>query len=120
MKPLHHAAISVKMFGGVVEDYMPIHNFFDTTKSCLADVRHRAILHSSYGIFIVERVFGDYIVNSEGRRVSVRDVAEDHVIQDMGDIPSMEKWLKNLPMEDWMFGPGKIKTRKIEHISFAD
>lgn len=120
MKPLHHAAISVKKYGGHVDDYMPIHNFFDTSKSCMADVRHRAILHSSFGIFLVEKVFGNYITNSDNKRVSVRDIAEDHVIQDMGDIPSMNKWFTNMPIEDWMFGPAKIKTKKIKHISFTD
>jgi hypothetical protein len=117
---MHHAVISAKKFGGKLEDYMPIHNFFDSSKACIADVRHRALLHSSFGIFLVEKVFGDYIVNSDGKRVSVRDIAEDHVIQDMGDIPSVNKWLETMPIQPWMCGPGKNKTKKITHISFED
>ena len=85
MKPLYHANASVKRHGGKVEDYLPIHNFFDSSKQCLADVRHRAILHSSFGIFLLERVFGEYITNSVGKRVCVRDLGEEHVIEDLGD-----------------------------------
>ena len=103
MKPLHHASISVKKHGGTVEDYMPIHNFFDTSKSCMADVRHRAILHSSFGIFLVERVFGDYITNSDGKVVPVRYIGEQHVKEDCGGrIPTVADWFKNIKMEVWM------------------
>ena len=120
MKPLYHANVSVKKYGGTVEDYMPIHDFFDSSKACLPDVRHRCLLHSSFGIFLVERVFGTYITNSDQKRIPVRDIAEDHVIQDMGYIPTVEKWLKNMPIEDWMFGLEKVKTKKVKHISFVD
>lgn len=120
MKPLYHANVSVKKYGGTVEDYMPIHDFFDSSKACLPDVRHRSLLHSSFGIFLIERVFGSYITNSDGKRIPVRDIAEDHVIQDMGYIPTVEKWLKNMPIEDWMFGLEKVKTKKVKHISFVD
>jgi hypothetical protein len=107
-KPLIHAKISVKKYGGIVEDYIPIHNFIDSSKSALPDMRHRAILHSSFGIYITEQVFGVYITNSEGKDVSVRDIAEDHVMQDLGFIPTPERWFQNFKMEDWMM---RKKTR---------
>ena len=118
MKPLYHANASVKRHGGKVEDYLTIHNFFDSSKQCMADVRHRAILHSSFGIFLLERVFGEYITNSDGKRVCVRDLGEEHVVEDLGTIPSMEKWLRNLPIEDWMFSATKQKVKRVKHISF--
>ena len=34
--PLLHAKSSVKKFGGEVEDYIDIHNWFDETKSWIA------------------------------------------------------------------------------------
>lgn len=104
MKPLIHAQISVKKFGGKVEDYIPLHDFFDWSKSTLADVRHRAILHNTFGIFLLEKVFGTYITNSDGKMVSVRDIGEDHVLQDLGTIPTVDQWLKQLPIEKWMGG----------------
>jgi len=57
----------------------------------------RAILHSAFGIFLVEKVFGTYITNSDGRRISVRELGEQHVIEDLGFISTMKKWLTNLP-----------------------
>lgn len=116
MKPLQHARNSVRKYGGKPEDYQAIHDFFDSSKATLPDMRHRAILHSSFGIFVLERVFGTYITNSSGRQVCVRDIGEDHVIEDLGFIPTPEKWLKNLPQEDWMFGSrrGKITKKVID------
>jgi Domain of unknown function (DUF6915) len=105
MKPLIHARMSVKKHGGCIDEYIPIHNFIDSSKATMADVRHRAILHSSFGIFVAERVFGTYITLSSGKQVSVRDIAEEHVFQDLGFIPSVEKWLRGMHPEDWMYGP---------------
>lgn len=107
MKPFYHAKNSAKKYGGMPEDYQEIHDFFDSSKQNVPDMRHRAMLHSSFGIFVAEKVFGTYIVNSENKKVNVRDIGEDHVIEDLGFIPTMEKWIKNLPMEDWMFGSKK-------------
>jgi hypothetical protein len=111
MKPHLHAKSSVNRYGGVLEDYIKIHNYMDNTKSAMADHRHRAILHSSYGIFIVEDVFGVTITNSEGHVVSVRDIAEDHVIEDLGFIPSMENWLMNMQIQPWMSGTERNRAK---------
>ena len=111
MKPLIHAKISVKRHGGKVEDYLPVHNFIDSSKSNMPDVRHRALLHSSFGCFLCEQLFGVYITNSDGKMVSVRDIAEEHILEDLGFIPTVEKWLGTMPIEGWMSGTVK-KNRK--------
>ncbi len=113
MKPFHHAKNSAKKYGGKPEDYQDIHDFFDSSKAAMPDIRHRAILHSAFGIFVLERVFGTTITNSDGRQVCVRDIGEDHVMEDLGFIPTVERWLKNMPIETWMTGerrkdPGKF------------
>jgi len=77
--PLKHSESSAKKFGGKPEDYLPIHNWFDESKSFLGDFRHRALRHHTEGIFLAEKVFGVAIRNSEGRRVPVRYVGEQHV-----------------------------------------
>lgn len=120
MKPYIHAKNSVRRYGGNEGDYLPIHDFFDSTKSAWADVRHRAILHSSFGIFLVEKVFGTTLTNSDGKVISVRDVAEDHVVEDCGSIPTIEKWLANLPLEDWMTGKGQREFTRRTHIPLED
>ena len=118
MKPLLHANLSVKKYGGRVEDYLPIHNFIDSSKSSVADVRHRAVLHSAFGCFIVEQVFGVFLINSDEKKVSTRDIAEEHIIQDLGFIPSLEHWVKNMRIEPWMGGGRKHNRPATRTIPF--
>ena len=114
MKPYIHAKNSVKKYGGAIEDYLEIHSFMDSSKAHIADVRHRAIFHHSFGIFIAEKVFGTYITNSEKKVVQVRDIAEDHVIEDLGFIPTVADYINNMNCPDWMGGLKKSK-RKISY-----
>lgn len=102
MKPHVHAKNSAKVFGGVPEDYQAIHDFFDSSKQACPDMRHRAVFHSAFGIFVLERVFGTTITNSAGKVVSVRSIGEQHVLDDLGFIPTLERWLQHLPIESWM------------------
>lgn len=115
MKPYQHAKNSAKNHGGKWEDYIAIHDFFDSSKAAVPDMRHRALFHSSFGIFVVEKVFGTVIKNSDDANVNVRDIGEDHVIEDLGFIPTVDKWLRNMKMQDWMLGSlrGGIKTKFI-------
>jgi len=115
-KPLLHAEHSAQKHGGIVEDYLPIHNFIDSSKAHVPDIRHRALLHNSFGIYLTEQVFGVYIVNSDGKKVSVRDVAEEHIKQDMGNIPTVQDWLKCMGIQDWMLGHKKPKATR--HFDF--
>jgi|TARA_R110000824_G_scaffold94134_1_gene227380 hypothetical protein len=93
----------VKRWGGEVEDYLPIHNFLDSSKAHIGDIRHRALLHNTWGVFLCEKLFGISICNSNGRDVPVRTIAEKHVVEDCGFIPSVSDWLKHLQIpEAWM------------------
>jgi hypothetical protein len=40
--PLKHAQNSVRKFGGLAEDYLAVHMWFDESKAFFADFRHRA------------------------------------------------------------------------------
>lgn len=113
MKPYLHAKNSARKYGGKPEDYQALHDFFDSSKATVADIRHRALLHSAFGIFLLERVFGTTITNSDGKQVCVRDIGEDHVMEDMGFIPTVDKWLKNIQVQDWMFGSKRGKVTRI-------
>jgi hypothetical protein len=55
--PYHHALSSVRKWGGAVEDYIPIHDWFDASKMILADFRHRCLRHHSEGIYMAETLF---------------------------------------------------------------
>lgn len=54
MKPFLHSNIHAKKYGGVPSDYADIDDFIDSSKQAIADVRHRTILHSAFGCFIVD------------------------------------------------------------------
>lgn len=114
MKPHIHSVISAKRFGGIPDDYIKIHNWFDQTKSNVPDMRHRMLLHNSFGIFLCEQQFGVTITNSEGKQVSVRDVAEDHVMQDLGFIPTVERCIQTMKLEPWMAGSRKRINQKVD------
>lgn len=117
---LYHAQSSVRLFGGSVEDYVPIHQWFDDTKAQIADFRHRALRHHSEGIFEAERIFNIVIVNSAGKEVPVRYIGEQHVLEDCGGrIPTVADWLSRIQPEPWMARgtPTRLghKTRAIDN-----
>lgn len=120
MKPFLHSKIHAKKYGGKPEDYADIDDFIDSSKACIADVRHRAILHSSFGCFIIESVFGRTRINSSGREYSPRDVAEDHILQDLGFIPTVEHYLGNMRIEPWMSGTRKSNRIKNKFVKLED
>lgn len=100
--PLHHSISSVKKWGGVIEDYLPIHNWFDASKELHGDFRHRALRHHTAGIFEAERQFGQNITIESGRRIPVRWVGEQHVIEDCGYLPTFSDWIKTIKPAPWM------------------
>jgi hypothetical protein len=68
-------------------------------------------MHSAYGIFLLEKIFGKTIKNSDGREVHVRDIGEQHVLEDLNCIPSLEDWLDHLNLTSWMNGAGHQDPR---------
>lgn len=97
MKPLDHSRLSVRRYGGTLIDYMEIHEFLDMTKAAHPDMRHRALLHNSMGPFIAIRVFGRTITNSDDRVCDVRQICEDHIIEDLGRIPTVSDFINLIP-----------------------
>lgn len=111
MNSYYHSVIHAKKHGGTPEDYQAIDDFIDSSKSAMADMRHRAILHSAFGIYLCEKVFGTTITNSEGIKVPVRLIAEAHIQHDLGFIPTVEHWLGEMPLRTWMGGTVKKTGR---------
>jgi hypothetical protein len=102
-----HAKNSVAKYGGIPGDYLPIHEFINSGKTLLGDVRHRALFHHSFGCLIVETVFGSKKINSSNKTYSPVDVAEDHIKEDLGCIPTIQDYFDNLIIERWMLGGKK-------------
>jgi hypothetical protein len=120
MKPYLHGKIHAKKYGGVSDDYADIDDFIDSTKRAVPDVRHRAILHSAFGCYLVEGYFGRVRINSDGKEYSPRDVAEDHILQDLGFIPTMEQYLNNMTIQPWMSGTEKKNQASRKFIKLED
>ena len=51
---------------------------------------------------MLEALFGQTITNSHGRIVPVRLIGEQHVIEDLGHIPSFEDWARAIRPQPWM------------------
>lgn len=135
-KPYIHAKNSVRLWGGEVDDYLPLHDFLDSSKDCMPDVRHRVLTHNSWFINnVLEKIFGHTITNSAGREVSVKGIGEQHVSEDFSGrfIPSPQDWIENMELKDWMnngrigspssirkYDNGKLSGNKKTVISFAD
>lgn len=104
-KPVVHAESSARRYGGVAEDYLPIHDFMDSSKGAIGDNRHRALTHTTWFLSnVIERVFGHTITNSNGRKVSTRMIAEDHVLEDYGGrfIPTVQDFFVGMEYAAWM------------------
>lgn len=103
--PLVHAQSSVKRWKGKPEDYLEIHSKLDCSKKYFPDNRHRMMTHNMFFIFeVIIPLFGEYITNSDGRQVSVKDVCELHILEDyrMKFIPTPQDWLENMQLKPWM------------------
>jgi hypothetical protein len=106
-KPWIHAKNSARKFGGKPEDYLPIHNLMDSSKGAIADNRHRCLTHNSWFVSAdgpLERIFGVVIKNSDGKDVSVRDIGEQHILEDYGMrfIPTAQDYLQEMEIKSWM------------------
>lgn len=112
MTPWKHAESTARKWGGSPSDYVALHDWFDETKAYTGDWTHRALRHHSAGIQWAIEKFGHTIVNSKGQHIPTKMIAEQHVEEDCGWIPTPADYLKllrNNP-DDWMLKVGKRST----------
>ena len=112
MTPYKHAQSSAQKWGGEPENYIALHDWFDETKMFTGDWTHRALRHHSAGIqWAIER-FGHTIKNSQGQKIPTKLLAEQHLIEDCGFIPTPKDYLCPLAKspERWMLKVGKKTT----------
>ena len=53
---------------------------------------------------MLERLYGPTITLSTGRVLPVRFIGEQHVLEDLGRIPTVQDWLARIQPESWMLG----------------
>lgn len=141
MNSYYHAKSCAKKWGGTPEDYIEIHEFIDSSKRIVGDVRHRSMYHHTEGIWLCQKMFGrtitvggrravqteelsikildenppvtgpswEIIDNGPIREVPVRLIAELHVMQDLGWIPSPSDYINNMELKQWMGGSTKTE-----------
>lgn len=96
MKPLQHAQISQKTYGGKWEDYIEVHNFLDSSKVVCAHFKHRFLLHHTEGVELGVKIFGQHLVNSESKTVETKQLLTEHLIEDVGRFVTVEDWASDL------------------------
>jgi hypothetical protein len=58
--------------------------------------------------YAAEALFGTTITNSTGKAVPVCLIAEQHILEDLGRIPSFADWVRCIRTEPWM---GRIGSK---------
>jgi cysteinyl-tRNA synthetase len=123
-----HAKNSVRKFGGQLEDYLEIHVKMDCSKAYISSNLHRTLTHNSFWIHeVMIPIYGYTITNSDGKQISVKDICEQHILEDFGMrfIPTAQDYLENMEFKDWMQNglsdvPSsfvKIQEKKLKAIS---
>lgn len=124
MNSWHHAVSASHKWGGVPEDYIDVEEFIDSSKKHIADPRHRAMFHHAEGIWLCQQMFGRTITvikkNGAGETlIPVRLVAERHVLEDLGWIPSFTDYIDGMPIKTWMSGAQR-KELPLSHLLKED
>jgi len=101
MNPYDHARSSARRFGGRSEDYQPIHDWFDSSKTTLCHFLHRALHHHREGVAEAIERFGPTIVLADGAAVPTEDVAVQHVEEDCRRVPAAADWVRGFAAPEW-------------------
>ena len=117
--PWKHSESSVNKWGGKPEDYIEIHDWFDETKQYTGDWTHRVLRHHAAGIQWAIEKFGHSIENSDGKEIPVKMIAERHVEEDCGFVPTVADYLKPTleNPENWML---RVKTTSVHVMQFTE
>lgn len=107
MNSWRHAVSAARHFGGRPEDYIEIEELIDSSKMVIGDVRHRSLYHHTAGVWLCQRIFGRTITverNLGSIEIPVREIAERHILEDLGWLPSPADYINGMPIKPWMSG----------------
>lgn len=100
-----HAESSAKKYGGKMEDYIHLHAKMDCSKGYFPDNRHRVLTHTMFWILeVMVPLFGHTLTNSDGKLVSVKDICEQHILEDYRHkfIPTPQDFIQEMEFKGWM------------------
>jgi hypothetical protein len=110
----HHAKSSALRFGGVPDDYIALHLWFDEPKGHVGNWTQRALRHHTFGIMEAIDHFGPwYTRDSDSKRVSTRLLCEQHLTEDLGFIPSLQDWFQHIDVQPWMASAARKLSREL-------
>ncbi len=120
MNSWNHAVSAARKWGGTPDDYIAIEEFIDSSKQVIGDVRHRSMYHHTTGVWLCQRIFGRVLEiprqSGEGViEVPVRLIAERHVLEDLGWLPSPADYIDGMPIKPWMSGSQR-KALPLSHL----
>ena len=109
MNPILHADSSMKKFKGESKEdhdkFLSIHAKMDCSKAWISDNRHRCLTHTMFWVKeVMIPLFGDCIALSNGKVVSVKDICEQHILEDyrMKFIPTPQDFIQEMNYKKWM------------------
>lgn len=117
MNSWQHAVSAAHKWGGEADQYLAIEEFIDSSKQVVGDVRHRSLYHHTMGVYLCQRVFGDTLTvvrKKTSVEVPVRMIAERHIIEDLGWLPSPADYIKGMPIAAWMSGAQRREAALVE------
>lgn len=116
----YHSVSSAKAFGGKPDEYDAIHQWMDRSRAGTDRLMHRMLAHHTQGIRDCVEHFGDTITISTGRRVSVQLLARQHVMEDLGFVPTLDHYAELLRCPRWASKPAQLLFSKINTLSASD
>jgi hypothetical protein len=123
MNSWYHARSAVKKWGGSPDDYIAIEELIDSSKQFIGDIRHRALFHHTYGVWVCQRIFGRIIKVEKQQgalcEVPVRLIAEQHILEDLGWLPSPADYISGMPIKPWMSG-AKMRDEELSVLGLTD
>lgn len=118
MNSWNHAVSAARKWGGDPEHYIAVEEFIDSSKKVLGDVRHRSIYHHTLGVWLCQEIFGRTLTIPKEHgsvEVPVRLVAERHILEDLGWLPSPKDYIDGMAIAPWMSGAQR-KELPLSHI----
>lgn len=109
----YHCVSSANAFGGQPEDYAELHRWMDRSRGSTSKILHRMLSHHTQGIADAIERFGDTITNSNGRKVPVSLLAEQHIREDLGFVPTLDHYIELLRCPRWASKPAKLLHSKL-------
>lgn len=102
MHPYDHARSSARIHGGVWQDYLALHAWFDASKSVLCRFTHRALRHHLEGVAEAVFIFGAAIRNRNGVEIDTVELGRQHLLEDCPRIVSAHDWLAGFDIPAWL------------------